>query len=78
MLKNFNFEENEFLKGFLAKHPGDSPVVIDFEALDEFDTLKRFQLLTSNHLWVCVNDEMKKELSATFKDKMELSIQQLG
>ena len=78
MLKELAMEENVLLKELLAKYKGENPVVIDFEAPDEFDVSQRFQLLTNSHLWVSINDTMKHELSATFKDKMELTIQTLG
>ena len=71
-------EENVLLKEVLAKHKGENPVVIDFEAPDEFDIQKRFQLLTSNHLWVNLDNNIERELSATFKDKMEVEVQALG
>lgn len=71
-------EENILLKEILAKHNGQNPVVIDFEAMDEFNTLKRYQLLTSNHLWVGVNDGLERELELTFKNKMEVAVQKLG
>ena len=77
-LEELAVEENVLLKELLAKHKGENPVVIDFEAPDEFDMMQRFQLLTSNHLWVCVNETMKQEICATFKDKLELSVQKLG
>jgi len=78
-LKDLEMEENVLLKELLAKHKGENPVVIDFEAPDEFDILQRYQLLTSNHLWVDVaNDTFQRELSATFKDKLEISIKALG
>ena len=71
-------EENVLLKEILAKHKGENPVVIDFVAPDEFDIPKRFQLLTNSHLWVSINNEMEHELSATFKDKLEIEIKALG
>ena len=78
LLRELEMEENVLLKELLAKHKGQNPVIIDFEAPDEFDNIKRYQLLTSNHLWVNTNENVEKELSATFKDKMEISIQHLG
>ncbi len=78
VLKELAMEENILLKELLAKHKGENPVVIDFEALDEFNKPKRFQLLTNDHLWVNINDEMKKEIGATFKDKMEISVLHLS
>jgi hypothetical protein len=78
LLKEFAMEENVLLKEMLAKHKGENPVVIDFEAPDEFDINRRFQLLTNNHLWVSINPEMERELSATFKDKLEINIKALG
>lgn len=78
MLKEFAMEENVLLKELLAKHKGENPVVIDFEAPDEFDNRKRFHLLTSNHLWVSLNDNIEKEMTATFKDKMEFEVKALG
>ncbi len=77
-LKDLEMEENVLLKELLAKHKGENPVVIDFEAPDEFDVPKRFQLLTSNHLWINLNDGLERELSATFKDKMQVEVQALG
>ncbi len=78
VLKEFAMEENVLLKELLAKHKGENPVVIDFEAPDEFDKPKRFQLLTNDHLWVSINDEMKREIGATFKDKMEINVLHLS
>ena len=78
MLKNFNFEENEFLKGFLAKHPGDSPVVIDFEDLESTNKDKRVQILTSKKLWVNPTSELQNTIEKTFKGKVELSVRSLG
>ena len=78
MLKEFAMEENVLLKELLAKHKGENPVVIDFEAPDEFDNQKRFHLLTSNHLWVSLNDNIEKEMTATFKDKIEFEVKALG
>ena len=77
-LKEFAAEENILLKEVLVKYKGENPVVIDFEAPDEFDNLKRFQLLTSSHLWISLNNSFEKELNATFKDKLEVEIQSLG
>ena len=51
ILEQFAMEENVLLKEMLARHKGENPVVIDFEAPDEFDNNKRFQLLTNNHLY---------------------------
>ncbi len=78
VLKELAMEENILLKELLAKHKGENPVVIDFEAPDEFNVPKRFQLLTNDHLWVSINDDMKKEIGATFKDKMEISVLHLS
>ncbi|MBR5303741.1 MAG: DNA polymerase III subunit alpha [Candidatus Gastranaerophilales bacterium] len=78
LLKEFAMEENVLLKEMLARHKGENPVVIDFEAPDEFDNNKRFQLLTNNHLWVSINSEMERELSATFKDKLEINVKSLA
>ncbi len=78
VLKELAMEENVLLKELLAKHKGENPVVIDFEAPDEFDKPKRFQLLTNDHLWVSINDEMKREIGATFKDKMEINVLHLS
>ena len=78
VLRELAMEENVLLKEVLAKHKGENPVVIDFEAPDEFDIQKRFQLLTSNHLWVNLDNNIERELSATFKDKMEVEVQALG
>ncbi|MBR3605482.1 MAG: hypothetical protein IKL52_05605, partial [Candidatus Gastranaerophilales bacterium] len=78
LLKELAMEEHVLLKEVLAKHKGENPVVIEFDAPDEFDNTKTYQLLTSNHLWVDINSEMERELSATFKDKLEINIQALG
>lgn len=78
VLKELAMEENILLKELLAKHKGENPVVIDFEAPDEFNMPKRFQLLTNDHLWVSINDDMKREIGATFKDKMEINILHLN
>ena len=77
-LKEFAAEENILLKDLLVKHKGENPVVIDFEAPDEFDNVRRFEMLTNNHLWVNINDSIEKELTATFKDKLEVEIRALG
>ena len=78
LLKEFAMEENVLLKELLAKHKGENPVVIDFEAPDEFDVVQRFQLLTNSHLWVSINSDMERELSASFKDKLEINIKSLA
>ena len=78
VLKELAMEENILLKELLAKHKGENPVVIDFEAPDEFNMPKRFQLLTNDHLWVSINDDMKREIGATFKDKMEINVLHLN
>ena len=77
-LKEFAAEENILLKELLVRHKGENPVVIDFEAPDEFDNVRRFEMLTNNHLWVNINDSIEKELTATFKDKLEVEIRALG
>ena len=77
-LKKFEDRENILLKELLAKHKGENPVVIDFEAPDEFDNLKRFQLLTNNHLWISLNSDFEKELKSNFKDKLEIEVQSLA
>ena len=77
-LKEFKAEENILLKDLLVKHKGENPVVIDFEAPDEFDNLRRFQMLTNSHLWVCLNDSVEKELNDTFRDKLEIEVQSLS
>ena len=77
-LKEFKMEENILLKELLAKHKGENPVVIDFEAMDEFNNSRRFQLLTNNHLWISLNTGLEKELSSTFKDKLEIEVQSLA
>ena len=77
-LKEFKMEENILLKELLAKHKGENPVVIDFEAIDEFNNSRRFQLLTNNHLWISLNTGLEKELSSTFKDKLEIEVQSLA
>ncbi len=77
-LQEFAAEENILLKEMLAKHKGENPVVIDFEAPDEFNNLKRFEMLTNNHLWVNIDEPIEKELLATFKDKIEVEIRALG
>ncbi len=78
LLKEFAMEENVLLKELLAKHKGENPVVIDFEAPDEFDVVQRFQLLTNSHLWVSINSDMERELSASFKDKLEINVKSLA
>ena len=77
-LKKFEDRENILLKELLVKHKGENPVVIDFEAPDEFDNLKRFQLLTNNHLWISLNSDFEKELKSNFKDKLEIEVQSLA
>ncbi len=77
-LKKFEDRENILLKELLVKHKGENPVVIDFEAPDEFDNLKRFQLLTNNHLWISLNPDFEKELKSNFKDKLEIEVQSLA
>ena len=76
-LKEFAAEENILLKELLVKHKGENPVVIDFEAPDEFDNFKRFQMLTNSHLWISLNDSVEKELNSAFKDKLEIEVQSL-
>ncbi len=71
-------EENILLKEILAKYNGENPVVIDFEALDEFEVPTRYQLLTNSHLWVCANESLERELNLTFKNKMEVNVTRLG
>lgn len=78
LLKEFAMEENVLLKELLAKHKGENPVVIDFEAPDEFDVVQRFQMLTNSHLWVSINSDMERELSASFKDKLEINVKSLA
>ena len=78
MLKRLEMEENVLLKELLAKHKGENPVVIDFEAPDEFDENKRYQMLTSDHLWVNLEDNVERELNLTFKDKLDVEIKALG
>lgn len=78
LLQELEMEENVLLKELLVKHKGENPVVIEFSAPDEFDEPKKYQLLTNNHLWVDADNEVEKELNATFKDKIEVSIQALG
>ena len=77
-LEHLEAEENVLLKELLAKHKGENPVVIDFEAEDEFEEKKRFQMLTSDHLWVNLEDNVEKELNLTFKDKLDIEIKPLG
>ena len=77
-LKKFEDRENILLKELLVKHKGENPVVIDFEAPDEFDNLKRFQMLTNSHLWISLNDSVEKELNSAFKDKLEVEVQSLS
>ena len=77
-LKEFAAEENILLKELLTKHKGENPVVIDFEAPDEFNNIKRYEMLTNNHLWVDINNPIEKELIATFKDKLDVEIRALG
>ena len=77
-LQDLEMEENVLLKELLAKHKGENPVVIDFEAQDEFQENKRFQMLTSNHLWVNLEDNIERELNLTFKDKLDVEIKTLG
>ncbi len=77
-LQELEMEENVLLKELLAKHKGENPVVIDFEAPDEFDEKKRFQLLTSDHLWVNLEDNVERDLNLTFKDKLDVEIKALG
>ncbi len=77
-LKEFAAEENVLLKELLAKHKGENPVVIDFEAPDEFDNLKRFQMLTNSHLWISLNSSVERELTDAFKDKLEVEVQSLS
>jgi len=78
MLEELAVEENVLLKEMLVKHKGENPVVIDFEAPDEFDNSKRFQLLTSPHLWVNLDNNIRQELDLSFKNKLELEITHLG
>ncbi len=77
-LKEFKAEENILLKELLSKHKGENPVVIDFEAPDEFNSPKRFQLLTNNHLWISLDDGIRNELGLTFKDKLQIDVKSLA
>ena len=78
MLRDLEAEENVYLKELLAKHKGNNPVIIDFEAPDEFSNLQRYQMLVSNHLWVDLSGNVEREVEMSFKDKLEFSIQKLG
>ncbi len=78
LLQDMKMEENVLLKELLAKHKGENPVVIDFEAPDEFEKKKRFQMLTDSHLWVNLEDNVEKDLSLTFKNKLDIEIKALG
>ncbi len=76
-LKELENEENVFLKELLSKYKGENPVVIEFKAPDEFDTIQDYQMLTSNHLWVDVNSNIQKEIESSFKEKIEVEINAL-
>jgi DNA polymerase-3 subunit alpha len=78
LLQELEMEENILLKELLAKHKGENPVVIDFEAFDDFEGKKRFQMLTSDYLWVNLDDDIEKELNLTFKNKVDIEIKPLG
>ncbi|MBR2068660.1 MAG: hypothetical protein IJ877_02745 [Candidatus Gastranaerophilales bacterium] len=78
LLQTLEMEENVLLKELLAKHKGENPVVIDFEAPDEFANQKRYQMLTSSHLWVNLEDNVERELNLTFKDKLDVEVTHLG
>ena len=78
MLRDLEAEENVYLKELLAKHKGNNPVIIDFEAPDEFSNLQRYQMLVSNHLWVDLSGNVEREVEMSFKDKLEFSVQKLG
>ncbi len=78
MLKHFEFEENEFLKEFLAEHSGESPVVIDFEDPESGNFDNRVQILTNKKLWVNPESNLQDDLKRAFKDKLELSVKVLG
>ena len=77
MLQKFEFEENEYLKGLLAKYSGNSPVVIDFEDPESSNADKRVQILANKRLWVNPDSELKENIDKIFKGKLELSVKSL-
>ena len=76
-LEELKSEENIFLKEILAKHKGENPVVIEFSAPDTDETMQNYQMLTSNHLWVDVNNNIQKEIESAFKQKLEVEVNSL-
>ncbi len=77
-LEELKMEENIYLKDLLTKHKGENPVVIDFVAPDEFDTLKNYELLISHKLWVDVNSNVEQEINNAFKNKLQIDIKALA
>lgn len=78
MLQHFAFEENEYLKGLLAKYGGNSPVVIDFEDPESANDDKRVQILANKRLWVNPDSELIETVNKAFGGKLELSVRTLG
>ena len=78
MLQKFEFEENEYLKGLLAKYGGNSPVVIDFEDPESSNADKRVQILANKRLWVNPDSvELKEKINKAFGNKLEFSVKAL-
>ncbi len=76
-LTELKSEENIYLKEVLAKHKGENPVVIEFNAPDEFDNMQNYQMLTNHHLWVNTQDNLRQEIESAFKNKVEVEINSL-
>ena len=78
MLQHLEMEENIYLKELLAKYKGENPVVIEFSANDLDNTPQKYQMLTSNHLWVDLDGNVQNEILANFKDKLQIEVKALG
>ena len=76
-LRELKAEENIYLKEILAKNKGESPVIIEFSAPDEFDTIQDYQMLTSDKLWVDTRNNIQNQIEAVFKDKIQIEVNSL-
>ena len=78
MLQHLEMEENIYLKELLAKYKGENPVVIEFSANDLDNVPQKYQMLTSNHLWIDLKGNVQNEIMANFKDKLQIDVKALG
>ena len=74
MLEDLSLEEEVLFKELLVKYEGEDPVVIEFK--DDSDEWA--QIITSKHLWVNSNPQMKDELTKAFPEKLEVTVRSLG